>query len=151
MSRAFLGNYQSLLTLRFFQLRDCWDCKACLTFGLRLLILILAFVTTHNGLIQAEAKGLGVKRDEVSMMTPCFLAEVDVQAGAVNSSTAVWGQTTWASGHYAVNPPEAAGKISSYDVLDQLVEYYTDILRFPNMRVSSSSMQYRPSNGTLTT
>jgi hypothetical protein len=68
------------------------------------------------------------------------MAEVDADAGAVDDTSLVFGLTTWASGHDAVRPWEVRKKVSSYDVLDDLVAYYMDILRYPNIRVSEEAV-----------
>jgi hypothetical protein len=92
----------------------------------------------HNSLLQAEAKNIGVNSSEVAVITPCFMSEIDVKAGALTGDHMQWGLTTWASGHYAVAPADAKGKVSSYDIMDELVEYYMDRSKFPNLHVRST-------------
>jgi hypothetical protein len=91
------------------------------------------FNTAHNALIQASEKGLGVNVNEVNIIAPCFMAEADT-AGAVQQGDLVFGLTTWASGHYATGPADAT-EISSFQVLDEIVEYYTDKTQFPSLNV----------------
>jgi hypothetical protein len=103
---------------------------AILTVGLP-----IDFNIAHNALIQASQKpDLSVKVEEVSIMSPCFMADIDAKAGAVKDSDLTFGLTTWASGKNAVGP-SSAKDISAYQVLDELVDYYMDRLRFPNLEV----------------
>jgi hypothetical protein len=65
------------------------------------------------------------------------MAPVDQTAGAVDATTLVWGPRDWDYGVDSVEPESA--KISSFQVLDELVKYYMDPLKFPKMKVRPSS------------
>jgi hypothetical protein len=96
------------------------------------------FNAIHNTVIRASERdnlGVSVRVEEVSIMTPCFMNAVDITGGAIENGTLIYGGTTWSSGHYAV-APENSTKISSYEVLDDLVNYYMDRTTFPNLNVS---------------
>lgn len=79
-----------------------------------------------------------VTAEEVSIATPCFMAAVDQAAGAVDADSLIWGQVDWDYGGDSVGPEGAS--ISSYTVLDQLVDYYLDSNNFPNLKVRGSIM-----------
>lgn len=69
-----------------------------------------------------------VDYDDVSIAGPCFLAESDL-AGAAKEGDILFGDTTWISGHQNIQPPSV--QISSYEVIDELVDYYLDQDKFP--------------------
>jgi len=71
--------------------------------------------------------------NSTSILTPCFLAQEDIDAGAGNSNQLYWSKTGWFGGNYAKGP-NADDNISSFDVLDSLVDYYTDETKYPNMQ-----------------
>ncbi|THU98677.1 hypothetical protein K435DRAFT_795505 [Dendrothele bispora CBS 962.96] len=68
-----------------------------------------------------------------SIITPCFLAEVEIEAGAGSSDQLYWSKTGWFGGHYAEGP-DPDDKISSFDVLDSIVDYYFNQTTFPNLQ-----------------
>lgn len=88
----------------------------------------------NNALYIAAHEDPGIKRSEVSIMGPCFFTKEDQTAGAAQDGVLLFGDTTWASGHYNTRP-KAVKKYSAYDVLDALVAYYMDRTRFPNLNV----------------
>jgi hypothetical protein len=95
------------------------------------------FNTAHNTLIQASERddlGVEVKVEEVAILSPCFMAQKDLDAGAVSEDQIIWGDTTWASGHYAISPDNAT-ELSAFTLLDELVDYFTDRDTFPNLNV----------------
>jgi hypothetical protein len=89
------------------------------------------FNNARNALCQAsQDPSLGVKAEEVSIMSPCFMASVDVDAGAVKDTDLTFGMTSWADGEN-----DSANHISAYQVMDELVEYYMNKTRFPHLEV----------------
>ena len=89
----------------------------------------------NNALYIAAHDDPGIKRSEVSIMSPCFFTEQDQTASAAEEGVLLFGATTWASGHYNTHP-KSIKKYSSYDVLDALVAYYMDRRLFPNLNVT---------------
>jgi hypothetical protein len=67
-------------------------------------------------------------------MSPVFLASVDMDAGAGNATQLYWSKSGWFSGTYAEGP-HADDKISSFQVLDDLVAHYADKDTYPNLQV----------------
>ncbi|KAK7438642.1 hypothetical protein VKT23_017975 [Stygiomarasmius scandens] len=67
-----------------------------------------------------------------SIITPCFLAQVEIEAGAGTSDQLYWSKTGWFGGHYAEGP-DPDDKISSFDVLDSIVDYYFNKTTFPKL------------------
>jgi hypothetical protein len=95
----------------------------------------------HNTLVQASERDdleVEVIVEEVSITAPCFLIDVDVNAGAATNETLIFGETTWASGHYAVGPDNATN-VSAFQVLDEIVDFYMDRDRFPSLHVRYNS------------
>ncbi|KAF8883662.1 hypothetical protein CPB85DRAFT_1233192 [Mucidula mucida] len=88
----------------------------------------------NNALYVANANDSSLKREEISIMGPCFFNANDLSAGAAKSDQLVWGDTTWISGHYNIGP-DSISEFSSYDVLDSLVDYYMDTDMYPNLNV----------------
>lgn len=70
----------------------------------------------------------------VAIVSPCFLAEVDKSAGAGQLDDFAFRLTTWASGQKATSPVSAT-TISSYDIIDALVETYLDLSKYPKVQV----------------
>jgi hypothetical protein len=68
------------------------------------------------------------------------MAPLDQTAGAVDSSTLLWGPLDWDFGANSVAPSGAS--ISSYQVLDELISYYMNPLNFPNMKVRLQPIIY---------
>lgn len=73
----------------------------------------------------------------ISIMAPCFLVDQDKTAGSANDKTLLYGETTWISGHNSVAPE--GSKISSYAVLDNLINSYLDKNTYPNMKVRANT------------
>jgi len=69
-----------------------------------------------------------VAYEDVSIMAPCYFAELDL-AGAATEDNIIFGKTTWVSGHKNVAPANV--EISAYDIMDELINYYLDTTRFP--------------------
>jgi len=65
---------------------------------------------------------------DVSIMAPCYLAEMDL-AGAATADNIIFGETTWVSGHKNVAPANV--EVSAYEVMDELINYYLDTTKFP--------------------
>jgi len=70
-----------------------------------------------------------------SVLSPCFLAEIDINAGAGGANTLYWDTNGWFNGHYAQGP-NADDQVSSFDVFDSLVDYYFNETMYPKMEVS---------------
>jgi len=94
------------------------------------------FNLVNNGLLQAAESFGDVQENEVSIMAPCFLIEVD-RAGAATDQQLLFGETTWASGHKSV-APDSIDSISSYKVLDLLIAHYMDKDAYPNLQVHNA-------------
>ncbi|KAL1744675.1 hypothetical protein HDZ31DRAFT_38076 [Schizophyllum fasciatum] len=92
------------------------------------------FWAMDKALYQAWGTYADVNYNAVSVMAPAFLNEKDIQAGATSGidGTLYWSGTTWMSGHYNLGPTNFAN-ISSYDVMDDLIDYYLDKEQFPNL------------------
>jgi hypothetical protein len=102
----------------------------------RLNVFYLDLVNIQDALTSAVAQDL-ITAKEVSIAAPCFMAPVDQTAGAVDASTLVWGPSDWDYGADSVAPEGAS--VSSYQVLDELVEYYMNPIKFPKMKVRLSN------------
>ncbi|KAF5364642.1 hypothetical protein D9758_005575 [Tetrapyrgos nigripes] len=90
------------------------------------------WITMKNILNYAVEADPSIDPNTISIMSPCFLAQVDT-AGAANSSTLYWSKTGWFAGTYNEGP-NADDKISSYDVLDNLIDHYADQSIYPNLQ-----------------
>ncbi|KAK0204354.1 hypothetical protein DFS33DRAFT_1434599 [Desarmillaria ectypa] len=88
----------------------------------------------NNALYNVTYNDATIKRSQISIMGPCFLAEADLNAGAAQDGQLLWGNTTWISGQRNV-APDSVSSISSFDVLDALVSYYMDRSVYPNLKV----------------
>ncbi|KAK0229585.1 hypothetical protein EDD85DRAFT_850983 [Armillaria nabsnona] len=88
----------------------------------------------NNALSKAAYNDPTVKRSQISIMCPCFLAEADLSAGGAQDGQLLWGKTNWISGSRNVGPDSVTG-VSSFDVLDALVAYYMDRNLYPNLKV----------------
>ncbi|KAF8888199.1 hypothetical protein CPB85DRAFT_288993 [Mucidula mucida] len=88
----------------------------------------------NNALYVANAADASLKREEISIFAPCFFTQVDVTAGAAQKDSLVFGDTTWISGQKNVGP-DGVSDLSSYDVLDDIVDYYMDRTAYPNLNV----------------
>ena len=75
-------------------------------------------------------------RSEISIMSPRFLTEADLSAGAAKDGQLLWGKTNWISGSRNVGPGSVTG-VSSFDVLDALVVHYMDRKLYPNLKVTT--------------
>jgi hypothetical protein len=93
----------------------------------------LDFNLVNNALLQAAESFGDVNENEVSIMAPCFLIDVD-RAGAASDRSILFGQTTWASGHRSA-APDFADPISSFEVIDRLLAHYTNTDIYPNLKV----------------
>ncbi|KAK0450592.1 uncharacterized protein EV420DRAFT_741788 [Desarmillaria tabescens] len=88
--------------------------------------------SANNALYNATYDDPTINRDEISIMTPCFFDEDDLEAGAAQDGQLLWGRTTWISGHRNVGP-DSISDFSSFDVLDALVAYYMNTTVYPNL------------------
>ncbi|KAF9038275.1 hypothetical protein BDZ89DRAFT_410525 [Hymenopellis radicata] len=98
--------------------RDCW----------------YYWTVMNNALYVAAEADPSIKREEISILGPCFFAENDLNAGAAKSDQLLWGLTTWVRGASNVGP-SSIKDFSAYDVIDSLVDYYMDTDTFPNLNV----------------
>ncbi|KAL1744906.1 hypothetical protein HDZ31DRAFT_73913 [Schizophyllum fasciatum] len=85
-----------------------------------------------KALYEAAATYPDVDYNAISIMAPALLNEKDIKAGAGTNTTLIFNGTTWMSGHYSIGPGSFTN-ISSYDVVDDLLDYYLDKKRFPNL------------------
>jgi len=92
-----------------------------------------------NILSYAAEADPSIDANTVSIMSPCFMAQVDAQAGAANSTNLYWSKTGWFSGTYAEGPNDK-DKISSFDILDNLAAHYADKTIYPNLQVRLGSL-----------
>lgn len=70
-----------------------------------------------------------VAYEDVSIMAPCFLTDIDVASGAATEGNILFGLTTWVSGHKNTQPSTV--ETSAYEVVDELINYYMDKEKFP--------------------
>ncbi|QDS77917.1 hypothetical protein FKW77_000958 [Venturia effusa] len=95
----------------------------------------------------AQVTDPNINKDNVAMIAPYFTNGDDkgvaypwttgLKAGRGSTSNAiVWSGSQWASGGDNQYPayPTNITSISSYDVLDQLIQYFDDATLFPNMK-----------------
>lgn len=93
---------------------------------------------------------LGINKDNVAIMAPMFASGNDKQGntdqyaypwvdgkkaglGSV-SNCLVWKGSQWSAGGDAQYPKASENTISSYYVLDELVQYFDNASQFPNMK-----------------
>ncbi|KAG7451802.1 uncharacterized protein BT62DRAFT_959698 [Guyanagaster necrorhizus] len=88
----------------------------------------------NNALYNATYDDSTIERDEISILSPCFFDEDDLEAGAAQDGQLLWGKRTWMSGHRNV-APDSISDFSSFDVLDALVDYYMNTTLYPNLKV----------------
>ncbi|KAF5362718.1 hypothetical protein D9758_011691 [Tetrapyrgos nigripes] len=91
------------------------------------------WITIKNILSYSAEIDPTINASTISIMSPVFLASVDVEAGAANATQLYWSKSGWFSGTYAQGP-NANDKISSFQVLDDLVAHYADKERYPNIQ-----------------
>ena len=91
----------------------------------------------HAGMIQALLKVTDndeISPDTVSILAPYFVNDQDEGVGYEAGSRAlVWYDDEWAGGSNNELPQSAARSVSAFAVLDQIVQYYGDQERFPNI------------------
>ncbi|KAK0189273.1 hypothetical protein F5146DRAFT_1205717, partial [Armillaria mellea] len=109
--------------------RDCWYCEFIT--GALPTHLAVDWNAMNNALYNASYHDPGIRREEISIMGPCFFTEGDSKSGAVTDDTLLWRMTTWIDGKTNVSP--GYHKVSSFDVLDALVSYYMNTTTFPNL------------------
>ncbi|KAK0183697.1 hypothetical protein F5146DRAFT_659584 [Armillaria mellea] len=88
----------------------------------------------NNALTKAMYNDHAIIRSEISIMSPSFLTEVDLSAGAAQDGQLLWGKTNWIGGSRNVGPDSVTG-VSSFDVLDALVAHYMDRKLYPNLKI----------------
>lgn len=100
----------------------------------------------HAGMIQALQQITDndeISPDTVSIVAPYFVNDDDEGVGyAAGSRALVWNTDEWAGGSNNVLPASSK-TISAFEVLDQIIKYYGDRSRFPNINqivVSGHSM-----------
>ncbi|KIY72731.1 hypothetical protein CYLTODRAFT_388319 [Cylindrobasidium torrendii FP15055 ss-10] len=98
--------------------RDCWS----------------NWNSVNNALYNLVDQNSTVDRTTISIMNPCFMAEKDVDAGAVSEGQLIWNDTTWISGHTNIGPDSLVDTVSSYDVVDRLVKHYQDTDAYPKLK-----------------
>lgn len=98
-----------------------------------------------NALNEATNYNSNVNRDTVSVLAPFFPSGSDkdfaypwddtAKAGrGSNTSAIVWRGSQWSAGGDAQYPHSHKDKISAFYVMDEIVKYYDDQERFPNMK-----------------
>ena len=100
----------------------------------------------HAGMIQALQQITDndeISPDTVSIVAPYFVNDADEGVGyAAGSRALVWNTDEWAGGSNNVLPASSK-TISAFEVLDQIIKYYGDQNRFPNINqivISGHSM-----------
>ncbi|KAK0472247.1 hypothetical protein IW261DRAFT_1405243 [Armillaria novae-zelandiae] len=86
----------------------------------------------NNALYNATYHDSSIRRENISVMAPCFFTQPDMQAGAAAEDVLLWGMTTWIDGKENILP-SSVSNFGSFDVLDALVAYYMDTGTFPNL------------------
>ncbi|KAK0193156.1 hypothetical protein F5146DRAFT_979762 [Armillaria mellea] len=86
----------------------------------------------NNALYNATYHDSSIRRENISVMAPCFFTQLDMQAGAAVEDVLLWGITTWIDGKENILPSSVTN-FGSFDVLDALVAYYMDTGTFPNL------------------
>ncbi|KAG7441816.1 uncharacterized protein BT62DRAFT_955421 [Guyanagaster necrorhizus] len=86
----------------------------------------------NNALYNATFHDSSIRREDISIMAPCFFTQADMDAGATGDDVLLWGMTTWIDGKANILPSSVIN-FSSFDVLDALVSYYMDTQAFPNL------------------
>ncbi|KAK0209262.1 hypothetical protein DFS33DRAFT_520634 [Desarmillaria ectypa] len=89
--------------------------------------------SANNALYNATHNDPAIKRNEISILSPCFFDEADLEAGAAKNGQLLWGKTTWVDGHRNV-APDSISDFSSFYVLDALVAYYMNTTVYPNLK-----------------
>lgn len=82
----------------------------------------------NNALYNASYHDPEIRREDISIIGPCFFAEADRNSGAITDDILQWRTTTWIDGKANVSP--GYHKVSSFDVLDALVSYYMNTATF---------------------
>ncbi|MHC2103718.1 alpha/beta hydrolase [Methylobacterium sp. CM6246] len=72
----------------------------------------------------------GMAADDALVITPQFLIQADIAAHHLPDTTLRWGPNDWAIGRDAAAP----ASISSFDVLDAILDRLADRQTFPNLR-----------------
>jgi len=89
---------------------------------------------TINGNHSFDSGVNPINRDEVIIIGPAFLNQLDQAAGAVqDAKELVFHGAQWQSGGYSRSPELNSGAISSYEVIDFLVEMLFDKSQFPSL------------------
>lgn len=91
------------------------------------------WITMQNIKMDFASTDSSVNPNVTSIMSPCFLSQNDISAGAGNSNQLFWKGGDWFSGDFA-DGPNQNDKISSFDVLDTLINHYTNASMYPNMQ-----------------
>lgn len=84
---------------------------------------------------------MGPTKDNVAIIAPLFANEddkgtaypFDDASGTSSSNALVWNSWNWAYGRNNIYPASSTN-ISSFHVLDEIVNYYKDQNTFPNMK-----------------
>ncbi|KAL1757675.1 hypothetical protein FB107DRAFT_208632 [Schizophyllum commune] len=90
------------------------------------------FWVMDKALYQAAATYEDVDYQSIAIMAPALFNEKDIKAGAGTNTTLIFNGTTWMSGHTSIGPGSNTN-VSSYDVVDDLLDYYLDKKRFPKL------------------
>ncbi|KAF5345462.1 hypothetical protein D9758_013662 [Tetrapyrgos nigripes] len=91
------------------------------------------WITMQNIKMDLASTDSTFNPNTTSIMSPCFLSQNDITAGAGNANQLNWKGGDWFSGDFA-NGPTNGDNISSFDVLDALVNYYTNASMYPNIQ-----------------
>ncbi|THU79475.1 hypothetical protein K435DRAFT_943064 [Dendrothele bispora CBS 962.96] len=91
------------------------------------------WITMQNIKMDLASTNSSFNPNTTSIMSPCFLSQNDISAGAGNSNQLFWKGGDWFSGDFA-DGPDKNDKISSFDVLDTLINHYTNASAYPNIQ-----------------
>ncbi|KAF5371235.1 hypothetical protein D9758_004290 [Tetrapyrgos nigripes] len=92
------------------------------------------WIDFRNILSYAASSDPSIDDSTISILGPVFFSDVDITAGAAKSTNQLyWSKTGWFEGTYAEGDAEN-DKISSFQVIDEMVEHYTDRKVYPNLK-----------------
>ncbi|KAF9015825.1 hypothetical protein BDZ89DRAFT_1141878 [Hymenopellis radicata] len=97
------------------------------------------FTNIYDAVKAATAVDPTVNENTVAIMAPCFTNQADAgrgyptRNGVSNTSILAWQGTGWYEGYTNIYPA-AQKSVSSFDAMDQILQYFDDILQYPNMK-----------------
>ncbi|KAH8823231.1 hypothetical protein DL96DRAFT_1616996 [Flagelloscypha sp. PMI_526] len=89
------------------------------------------FAHARTALLAAQKINPNVNDTSVALLAPWFANDADLPSG--NGNTLVWKGVGWYKAENNIFPA-AQKTVSSYDVLDQILQYYGNLSIFPNMK-----------------